>query len=97
MIDFLITGRPVLFFPYDYETYSSQDRGFYLPYDRYTPGKKVFEANELVERICDIRANYKEYVDRYKQQYAEVNREINLYSSEPNYTELLQFWDKFRS
>ena len=39
-IDFLLTGKPMLFIPYDLVEYEA-DRGFLYDYDAYTPGPKV--------------------------------------------------------
>ncbi|MEE0861731.1 MAG: CDP-glycerol glycerophosphotransferase family protein [Lachnospiraceae bacterium] len=92
--DFLLTKRPVVFFSYDYEYYSNDDRGFALPYERYTPGAKVYKPMELFEKLVYIRNNYSEYMETYFEQYKKVNNDVNLYTEKANYDELLQFWKK---
>jgi CDP-glycerol glycerophosphotransferase (TagB/SpsB family) len=49
--DFLLTGRPIVFFPYDLKEYLSDTREFYFNYDEFTPGKKVYNQNELEAAI----------------------------------------------
>lgn len=47
--DFLRTGRPVVFFPYDLEAYQAQDRAFYFPYANLVPGP-ICRTQEALER-----------------------------------------------
>lgn len=48
--DYLLLDRPVVFYPYDREQYSST-RGFNLDYDDVTPGPVVREFDELLSSI----------------------------------------------
>ena len=52
--DFLLTKRPVLFFPYDMHKYIKHDRPLQFDYDSITPGPKCFTQNELQEEIESI-------------------------------------------
>ncbi len=45
--DYLLTGRPILFFDYDLEEYLAQSREMYFDYDEFTPGKKAASMEEL--------------------------------------------------
>lgn len=92
--DYMLTRRPILFYIYDYKYYLNDDRGFALPYDEYTPGKKIYETQELFETIIDIMNNYDKYIDKYIKQYEMINQEVNLYTDRPNYEQLLKFWNK---
>jgi len=38
-VDYLVTHKPILFLPYDYEEYK-EEIGFTIPYNEYTPGPK---------------------------------------------------------
>jgi CDP-glycerol glycerophosphotransferase (TagB/SpsB family) len=49
--DFLLTKRPVLFFPYDMHKYIKHDRPLQFDYDSITPGPKCFTQTELQEEI----------------------------------------------
>ncbi len=45
--DFLLTGKPILFFPYDISEYINESREMYFDYETFTPGKKVYSEEEL--------------------------------------------------
>ncbi|MCC3237541.1 CDP-glycerol glycerophosphotransferase family protein, partial [Pediococcus acidilactici] len=45
--DYAYLKRPIVFFPYDYETYRDELRGFYLDYQKDLPGKIVYNEDEL--------------------------------------------------
>lgn len=45
--DYLITDRPIIFFPYDYEEYLSASRELYFNYNDFTPGIKVRNMKDL--------------------------------------------------
>ena len=49
--DFLLTDKPILFYPYDIDNYLSKDRSMYDDYDSVTPGYKVYNFNDLYEKI----------------------------------------------
>lgn len=49
--DFLFVDKPVIFYPYDLETYKNEDRGFLFDYNDITPGEKVFDIDELEKAI----------------------------------------------
>lgn len=45
-LDFLPLDRPLVFFPYDFDSFS-EDRSIFFDYDAITPGPKVETAGEL--------------------------------------------------
>lgn len=52
--DFLLLNKPIIFFDYDYDEYSSNMKGFVYDYEKCAPGEKVqtYEALELsLEKI----------------------------------------------
>ena len=49
--DFLLTDRPIIFTPFDYEKYIIKDRELYYNYDEVTPGPKCKNWNEVLESI----------------------------------------------
>jgi len=51
--DFLALNRPIIFFPFDYNYYANQDRGFAQVYENATPGDKVRNLNELKKSIIE--------------------------------------------
>lgn len=52
--DLLLTGKPIVFFPYDFKEYLSNSRKMYFNYYDFTPGKIVINQNELELAILDI-------------------------------------------
>ena len=49
--DFLLTNKPILFYPYDKETYLTQNRSLYDDYDSVTPGHKAYNFEEFYNKI----------------------------------------------
>jgi CDP-glycerol glycerophosphotransferase len=67
--DYLLLDRPILFFPFDYETYVSQDRSLLFDYEAMTPGPKYRNQQDLetaLEKLCRQNADG----------YAEARRKI---------------------
>lgn len=48
--DYLLTGRPVAFYPYDLDRYR-EERGFYFDYDDVTPGPTATDFEELLDAM----------------------------------------------
>ena len=49
--DFLLTDKPVLFYPYDKDDYLTKDRSIYDEYDTVTPGHKAYTFNSFYEKL----------------------------------------------
>ena len=49
--DFLLTDKPVLFYPYDIDDYLTKDRSMYDEYNTVTPGQKAYNFNGLYEKL----------------------------------------------
>lgn len=60
--DFLLTDRPIIFFPYDLEIYRSESRELYYEYDSVTPGPRSENIEELMKSIDD----YLKGIDHFK-------------------------------
>ncbi|MBP2623964.1 CDP-glycerol glycerophosphotransferase family protein [Streptococcus oricebi] len=89
--DFLLTGRPILFFPYDYENYKNDERGFTMPYNENTPGKKVYTYQDLLKSLLEISQDPDSYRTSYQSQYEEVCKKVHQFVEEPNYDSILKF------
>lgn len=63
--DFANLKRPILFYTYDLNKYSSVLRGFYINIEKEVPGPLLFTTEEIIDNIKNIN---KISVD-YKQQY----------------------------
>lgn len=50
--DYLLMDKPIIFYPYDFDTYVRNDRELYVDnYDDETPGPKAYNLNELMDLI----------------------------------------------
>ena len=49
--DFLMTDKPVLFYPYDKDDYLTKDRSMYDEYDSVTPGQKAYDFKSFYEKL----------------------------------------------
>ncbi|MGN6089360.1 MAG: CDP-glycerol glycerophosphotransferase family protein, partial [Actinomycetales bacterium] len=72
MFDFSVTGRPIVFFTYDYDDYVRGERGTYFDLAEEAPGPLVETSDELLQRLQsvstwedDFRDRYKRFVDTY--------------------------------
>lgn len=71
-MDYLLTGKPVLFLPYDQEEYL-KERGMNFPYDQVTPGPKPKTFQEFLNSMEDLLYNH----DGYVRQRESVNNFLN--------------------
>ncbi len=60
-IDFLLTGRPEIFFPYDFEKYITKDRELYFDYKDFTPGPKAYTFDEFLDVLGKTLQKQDEY------------------------------------
>ncbi|WP_116245007.1 CDP-glycerol glycerophosphotransferase family protein [Nocardiopsis sp. FIRDI 009] len=72
MFDFANTGRPMLFFTYDLESYRDNLRGFYFDFEQTAPGPLLTESDEVIGALLDIDEvadrhgdAYRAFVDRF--------------------------------
>jgi len=78
--DFLLLNRPIIFAPFDYETYLSDDAGFYYDYNEVTPGDKCYNWNSLLESINKHLENFKNgQTDNYLKKRVEISKQFNDY------------------
>jgi CDP-glycerol glycerophosphotransferase len=72
--DFLFVGKPIIFFPYDFEKYVRQDRSIQFEYEKSTPGAKCYTMQELVEEIPIALEN-----DEYKEKRIKCAKKMFKY------------------
>uniref|UniRef100_UPI00037130F3 CDP-glycerol glycerophosphotransferase family protein n=1 Tax=Nocardiopsis lucentensis TaxID=53441 RepID=UPI00037130F3 len=72
MFDFANTGRPMLFFTYDLESYRDNLRGFYFDFEETAPGPLLTESDEVIGALLDIdevaerhSGSYRAFVDQF--------------------------------
>ena len=63
--DYLFVNKPIIFFPYDYEQYTTDERLLLFGYEEMTPGKKCYDQDALEQAIAEVLAGKDAYqVDR---------------------------------
>jgi CDP-glycerol glycerophosphotransferase (TagB/SpsB family) len=67
--DFLLSNKPILFFPYDLNKYLSKDRELYFDYNKFTPGQKSYDFKNLLGGIENILIKQK---DEYKNERSKI-------------------------
>ena len=65
MFDFAVTGKPLVFYTYDLETYRDVDRGFYFELEPVAPGPVVRTQAELTAALRDLPHVELAYAERY--------------------------------
>ncbi len=72
MFDFANTGRPMLFFTYDLESYRDNLRGFYFDFEETAPGPLLTESDQVIDSLLNIdevagrsRAAYDSFVEQF--------------------------------
>lgn len=76
--DYLVTGRPIVFYMYDQEEYT-KDRGMYISFDK-LPGPICNNQNELENCLNNIEAE----VEKYNENYMELKGSICKYDDGNN-------------
>jgi len=66
MFDFAVTGKPLVFYAYDLETYRDVDRGFYFELEPVAPGPVVRNQDELTAALNDLPGVRSAYAERYR-------------------------------
>jgi CDP-glycerol glycerophosphotransferase (TagB/SpsB family) len=88
--DFVLTNKPIIFYPYDYEFYTKHCRGMYYSYFDELPGPFAGNEEELLKAVENVDDWFT--VAEYKKKYELFKNEFNLYkdknSSERLYNEI---------
>ena len=66
MIDFCLTGKPILFLVPDLDAVRSGARGLYLDYDLVLPGPICMNTTDLIDHLESLDALTADYAERYK-------------------------------
>lgn len=64
--DYLLLDRPIIFFDYDLKEYLSDSREMYFDYDKFTPGRKAENYEELKKALSDALYKKDIYADERK-------------------------------
>ncbi|GAB2580805.1 CDP-glycerol glycerophosphotransferase family protein [Microlunatus antarcticus] len=67
MFDFAVTGKPLIFYTYDLETYRDVDRGFYFELEPVAPGPVVRTQEALTAALTDLPGVRRAYATAYRE------------------------------
>jgi CDP-glycerol glycerophosphotransferase len=67
MFDFAVTGKPILFYAYDFEKYRDSLRGFYFDFTPVAPGPILRTSADVIDELYDLTAMNAAFADRYAQ------------------------------
>lgn len=87
--DYLLLNKPVVFYPFDYDTYVTRDRLFQYPYDEFTPGKKCRTEVELYLEILKALKNAQTYYLTEREKIKEI-----AFGSSPCSNSSKKIWEK---
>jgi CDP-glycerol glycerophosphotransferase len=66
MFDFAITGKPMLFYAYDLESYRDSLRGFYFDFEPLAPGPVLETSDKVVAALKNLDEIPQRYAQRYE-------------------------------
>lgn len=75
MLGYLTSGKPIIYFPYDINTYMNSDAGFCYSYDEVTAGPICYTWEEVVREVTKIfvQDNYAGQRERLRQRFSPFN------------------------
>jgi len=85
--DYLLLNRPIIFAPFDQESYLKNDREFYFNYEEVTPGPKASSWDEILQFLTEIdliENNYIEERNKLKDRfhfYQDTNNTKRVYKA----------------
>ena len=79
--DYLLLDRPIIFAPFDQETYLKKDRELYFDYDEVTPGPKAKDWIEVISEIDRSLSNPQLFSDQRKKVTNQFHTYIDAKSS----------------
>ncbi|WP_298521768.1 CDP-glycerol glycerophosphotransferase family protein [uncultured Methanobrevibacter sp.] len=73
MIEFAMLQKPVVFFTYDFDSYMTNERGFYFDFRSTVPGPIVEDSNQLINTIKNKDFNEIKLSEFVKTQFDEID------------------------
>lgn len=86
MFDFILLDKPIIFLPFDYESYASNNGGFHYDYHQTTPGPKATNWHEALVFLRSIQAGE----DTHKDQRQKIKHDFNVYTDGNNSKRVLE-------
>ncbi|WP_320056388.1 CDP-glycerol glycerophosphotransferase family protein [Desulfuromonas thiophila] len=86
--DFLLSGRPIIFAPFDKPGFEGTVRQLYYDYEEVTPGPKAQNWPEVLECIAEVLQNAQPYAEKLNRNRARFHRYADGHSCERVYDEV---------
>ncbi|MBN2645144.1 MAG: CDP-glycerol glycerophosphotransferase family protein, partial [Desulfuromonadaceae bacterium] len=83
--DFLLSGRPIIFAPFDKLGFEGTVRQLYYDYEEVTPGPKAQNWPEVLECIAEVLQNAQPYAEKLNRNRARFHRYADGHSCERVY------------
>ncbi|WP_439294093.1 CDP-glycerol glycerophosphotransferase family protein [Lonepinella sp. BR2882] len=90
--DYLLTDNPIIFAPFDYESYLENDRELYYDYDTVTPGPKCKDWTEVLDWILKYSIHPELYLESRENVRNRVHKYQDGNSSYRVYYEIKNFY-----
>jgi len=89
--DYLLLNKPVVFFPFDFETYISASRELYYKYENVTPGAKAYNEKQLFSAISSTLTREDNYLKAREEILNLFHEKRNGNYSEKLYSEIIHW------
>lgn len=89
-LDYLLLDKPIIYYPVDLDEYQTQCRGFYVAYDDFVAGEKVYDEQELLNEMQNVINNK----DIYKQKRKVLRDKMFKYQDGKNCERFFKFLEK---
>lgn len=73
MIEFAVLNKPIIFFTYDFESYVTDERGFYFDFKSGVPGPIVYNDRDLIDVILKGDFKNDKLSDFVSSQFSEID------------------------
>ena len=67
MFDFALTGKPIILYPYDYESYARDLRGFYFDYEQIVPGPLARSTEDIINFCLQPEQITRQYASKLRE------------------------------
>ena len=76
--DFMLSGKAILFAPFDFEKYKQQERDLYYSYEDVTLAPYSYSWPELIDRIVSLKKGKNtNYIDKYEELVNKFHKPLN--------------------
>jgi CDP-glycerol glycerophosphotransferase len=86
-LDFILTGKPIIFNPFGFESYLKKDRELYYSYEDVTIKPYCYDWSDVMKRLIEIKNNVRK--DSYDEQYEKIKDKFHDFALDGKNSERL--------